>query len=146
MEGRCSCILCTADDLESLSLVVAVIFNSEFSRKNSFSDSIPVWTSFDIYLGIIPFAEVLYIKEMTDAASDDHDDVESKKFSHAMQIATRDDGYNSGRIYYLSTESKVEFDDLISDLQKKAKVARVQAEARTSFQKFQLKVRKRYES
>ncbi len=94
----------------------------------------------------IPFAEVLHIKEMTDAASDDHDDVESKKFSHAMQIATRDDGYNSGRIYYLSTESKDLFDDLMSDFQKKAKTARIQAEARTSFQKLQLKVRKRYES
>jgi hypothetical protein len=94
----------------------------------------------------IPFAEILYIKEMTDAASDDHYDEESKKFSHAMQIATRDDGYNSGRIYYLSTESKEALDNLISDLAKKAKSARIQAEARTSFQKFQLGVRERYES
>ncbi len=36
----------------------------------------------------IPFAEILHIKEMTDAASEEHDDFESKKFSHAMQIAT----------------------------------------------------------
>jgi hypothetical protein len=63
-----------------------------------------------------------------------------------MQIATRDDGYNSGRIYYLSTGSKEALDDLISDLTKKAKICRLQAEARTSFQKFQLRVRERYES
>ena len=94
----------------------------------------------------IPFAEILYIKEMTDAAGDDHNDDESKKFSHAMQIATRDDGFNSGRIYYLSTESKEALDELISDLEQKAKIARIQAEARTKFQKIQFKVRKRYES
>ncbi len=92
----------------------------------------------------IPFAEVLYIKEMTEAVGDD--DAERKKFSHAMQIGTRDDGYNSGRIYSLSAASKKEFDDLLCDLQKKAKIARVQAEARTNFQKFQLKIRKRYET
>jgi hypothetical protein len=83
---------------------------------------------------------------MNEAASDDQENEESKKFSHAMQIATRNDGYNSGRIYYLSTETKEALDDLISDLSKKAKVARVQAEARTGFQKFQFRVRKRYES
>jgi hypothetical protein len=94
----------------------------------------------------IPFAEILYVKEMTDAAGDDHDDEDSKKFSHAMQIATRDDGYNSGRIYYLSTKSKEALDDLISDLSRKAKIARLHAEASTGFQKFQLGVRQRYES
>jgi hypothetical protein len=94
----------------------------------------------------IPFAEILYIKEMNDGAGDDHNDDDSKMFSHTMQIATRDDGYNSGRIYYLSTESKEALDKLISDLAKKAKIARVNAEASTKFQKFQLKVRKRYES
>ena len=94
----------------------------------------------------IPFAEIVHIKEMAEAASDDHHDEESKRFSHVMQIATRDDGYNSGRIYYLSTDSKEDLDELISDLVKKAKSARVQAEARTSFQKFQLGVRERYES
>jgi hypothetical protein len=94
----------------------------------------------------IPFAEILYIKEMIEAASNDLDDEDSMKFSHVMQIATRDDGYNSGRIYYLSTGSKEALADLMSDLAKKAKICRVQAEARTGFQKFQLRVRKRYES
>ena len=94
----------------------------------------------------IPFYEVLYIKEMVEATSEDYADGDSTQFSHIMQIATRDDGYNSGRIYYLSTGSKEALADLISDLAKKAKICRIQAEARTGFQKFQLKVRKRYES
>lgn len=91
----------------------------------------------------IPFAEIVYIKEMTDATGDGFDD---EKFSHAMQIATRDDGYNSGRMYYVSTDSSEALQDLMSDLAKKAEVARVHAEAHTTFRKFQLEVRKRYES
>jgi hypothetical protein len=94
----------------------------------------------------IPFAEINYIKEMVDAAGADYDDEDSMKFAHVMQIATRDDGYNSGRMYYLSARSRDELAELIPDLAKKAKICRVQAEARTGFQKFQLRVRKRYES
>ena len=94
----------------------------------------------------ISFSEIHYIKEMTHAAGDDHDDEGSKNFLHVMQIATRDDGYNSGRIYYLSTESHESLHELISYLAKKAKVAREHAEARTGFRKFQLRVRRRYES
>ncbi len=93
----------------------------------------------------IPFAEILYVKEMAEAATEDFDKEEAKKFSHAMQIATRDDGYNSGRIYYLSAESQETLNELIGYLSKKAKVARAQVEARTVFRKFQLKVRKRYD-
>jgi hypothetical protein len=91
----------------------------------------------------IPFAEIVYIKEMTEATGEGFDD---ENFSYAMQIATRDDGYNSGRIYYLSTDSQNSLRDLMSDLAKKAEVARVHAEARTTFRKFQLQVRNRYES
>ena len=81
----------------------------------------------------IPFAEIVYIKEMTDATGDGFDD---EKFSHAMQIATRDDGYNSGRMYYVSTDSSEALQDLMSDLAKKAEVARVHAQAHTTFRKF----------
>jgi hypothetical protein len=94
----------------------------------------------------IPFAEIIYVKEMVDVSCKDHTDENSKDFSHVLQIATRDDGYNSGRIYYLSTGSRDALTELLSDLTKKAKVCRLQAEARTGFQKFQLKIRKRYES
>jgi hypothetical protein len=91
----------------------------------------------------IPFAEIISIKEMSDATGDVSDD---ERFSHAMQIATRDDGHNSGRIYYLSTHSSEALKELMSDLSRKAEVARVHAEARTTFRKFQLQIRTRYES
>ena len=48
----------------------------------------------------IPFAEVLHVKEMLEApaeASSDNED--STKFRNVMQIATNNDGFNSGRIY-----------------------------------------------
>ncbi len=83
---------------------------------------------------------------MAEAATEDFDKEENKKFSHAMQIATRDDGYNSGRIYYLSAESQEQLHELIEYLSIKAKAARAQVEARTVFRKFQLRVRKRYDS
>ena len=98
----------------------------------------------DAQIDYIPFAEILHVKEMADAGDDAEED--EGKYSHVMQIATRDDGYNSGRIYYLSTSSKEELDLLITELQSKAKKARMQAEAHTWFQMLQLKVRIRYES
>ena len=92
----------------------------------------------------IPFAEISNVKEMVDAGEDTSDD--EGMFSHVMQIATRDDGYNSGRIYYLSTSSKDQLDELMKELRTKAKKARMHAEARTGFQRLQQKVRRRYES
>ncbi len=94
----------------------------------------------------IPFAEIIYIKEMIDASSTEYATKSSMIFSHVMQIATSDDGYNSGRIYYLSAGSKETLAEFISDLTKKPEVCRLQAKARTSFQKIQLRVRNHYES
>ena len=93
----------------------------------------------------IPFAEVTYVKEMTEAPSDDYDP-EDRHFSHAMQIGTREDGYNSGRIYYISTDSQEALDDLIQLMDRLAKVARARAEARNWFRKLQMAVRKKYNS
>ena len=93
----------------------------------------------------IPFAEVTHIKEMAEAASDEYDP-EDQQFSYAMQIATREDGYNSGRIYYLSTGSKEMLDELIAFLAHRAQSARTHAEARTWLRKIQLKIRAKYDS
>jgi hypothetical protein len=94
----------------------------------------------------IPFAEVLHVKEMAEAATEDYDTEDNTKFRNVMQIATKNDGFNSGRIYYLSTESQDTLQGLIADLTKKTKKARSQVEARTGFQKLQRRVRKRYDS
>jgi hypothetical protein len=83
----------------------------------------------------IPFAEVTHVKEMAEAAAEDYDTEDSTKFRHVMQIATKNDGFNSGRIYYLSTESQETLHELIADLTKTAEAARAQVEARTGFQK-----------
>lgn len=95
----------------------------------------------------IPFAEVLHVKEMLEAPAEASSESEdSTKFRNVLQIATNNDGYNSGRIYYLSTDSQETLKELITDLTKKAKTARVQAEARTGFRKLQRIVRNRYDS
>jgi predicted flavoprotein YhiN len=91
----------------------------------------------------IPFAEVKYVKEMKEAISDE---LESKVQSFVLQIATDDDGHNSGRIYYFSTQSQELLDELIGEWSKKAVKARAKAEASTLFRKIQFKVRQRYES
>jgi hypothetical protein len=94
----------------------------------------------------IPFAEVLHVKEMLEAAAEEYDDDDASKFRNVLQIATKNDGYNSGRIYYLSTDSQETLQELITDLTKKAKTALKQTEARTGFRKLQRRVRKRYDS
>ncbi len=95
----------------------------------------------------IPFAEVLQVKEMKEAACDDFEGLnKDTRFSNVLQISTITDGYNSGRTYYLSADSKETLDSLIEFMSKKADVARTQVEARTFFRKVQLRVRRRYES
>ena len=94
----------------------------------------------------IPLADVVHIKEMAEAASEDQDRKGKENFSHVLQIATREDGHNSGRIYYLATESKESLDDLMSFLTKKSRKARSLAEAKTLYRRIQVKVRKYYES
>ena len=83
---------------------------------------------------------------MADIASDECDSDEHIMFSNVMQIATRDDGYNSGRIYYLSTESKEFLDELIASITVKSTAARAQALSRTWYQKAQRGLCKYYDS
>ena len=82
---------------------------------------------------------------MKDSADEENKD-DSAAQRHKMQIATLPTGYNSGRTYYIATQSKDLLDKLISKLKKYAKAERTRAEANSLFRKVQLKVRKRYES
>ena len=93
----------------------------------------------------IPIDEVTYIKEMAETISDEATN-EDSSFAYMMQIATRDDGYNSGRTYYLSTSSRDQLVELISYLTRAAEKARVNAEARTFLSMLQLRIRRWYES
>ena len=54
--------------------------------------------------------------------------------------------YNSGRIYYLATESQEQLGQLIAELSRKARKARKRAEAQTLFRLVQFKIRTYYES
>ena len=100
----------------------------------------------DTQIDHIPFAEILHVKAMPDLTIETAVDEHLKLYTFAMQIATRDDGFNSGRTYYLSTHSQHTLDELIQCLSHKAQAARAQAETRTAFQRLQLRVRRRYES
>ena len=55
-------------------------------------------------------------------------------------------GYNSGRTYYIGTHSKEVLDNLVDKLKKYSKIERRKAEASSIFRKWQLRVRKKYES
>ncbi len=100
----------------------------------------------DSRIDYIPFAEVLQVKEMKEAARDNFDGLKDTRFSNVLQISTISDGYNSGRTYYLSSDSKETLDSLIEFMSKKADAARTQVEARTFSRKVQRSVRIRYES
>ena len=89
----------------------------------------------------IPLAEVLFVKEMDSNELD-----QNEKHHHVIQIATKEDGHNSGRIYYLSCGSKELSTKLISSLNAMAETARIQVEARTIFKKLQLRVKRMYRS
>jgi hypothetical protein len=57
-----------------------------------------------------------------------------------MQIKTVQEGYNSGRAYYIRSESGV-CQEAISTLSMMSRAARVRAEKRTRFERNQLQVR-----
>ena len=92
----------------------------------------------------IPLSDADYIMEMKDDAGDEEENDTRQR--HRIQIATLTSGYNSGRTYYLAAYSKELAHRLIDKLRKYAKVERKRAEASSLFRKWQLKVRKRYES
>ena len=100
----------------------------------------------DVRIDVIPLDEVLYVKEMDEVSSEELDKEHHRSFSNVMQIATMDGGYNSGRIYYLSAESKEFMDGLIAELSAKVESARTHAISRTWLRKVQHKLRAHYDS
>ena len=66
--------------------------------------------------------------------------------SYSLQIATLRDGHNSGRSYYIQTDSKESLDFLIQTLVRNSKLARKRLKARNFFRKAQYTARKWYET
>ena len=92
----------------------------------------------------IPLEDVDFVKAHFEAAvMESQDDSQSQDF-FCFQVATRAEGYNSGRTYTLRTRSKELYDEILPLLIKMSKKARRRAEARTFFRKCQWKVRKIY--
>ena len=95
----------------------------------------------------IPLSEIDFVIEMKDQENQAGlEATAAQADQYKVQIATVEDGYNSGRVYYLATRDQEEFTALIARLTKLAKAARKRAEAHTLFRKIQLKVRKHYEA
>ena len=91
----------------------------------------------------IPLEGVDYIK-----SSDEMGKMEGEKDSSnhhfVFQVATNEEGHNSGRSYYLRTDSKAVYDEIFPLLKNFAKSAKERAQATTHFQRAQLRVRTVY--
>lgn len=66
--------------------------------------------------------------------------------NHAVQLSTIREGHNSGRAYYLQTDSKNALEVLMSCLQRNVKAAKKRSESKNSFRRLQNKVRRFYDS
>ena len=60
------------------------------------------------------------------------------KFKNALQIRTVQDGYNSGRKYYIQTSGEEESQEIMRDLEKLAKIALEKFLAKSQFMKAQV--------
>ncbi len=105
----------------------------------------------DIEIDSIPLAEITSVKVIRESdintkgsfrilVEDESDE------PPLLQISTERDGHNSGRAYYLRSESKETLDSLCDVVRVNAKAARKRAQARTGFQRAQYYVRKMYKA
>ncbi len=97
----------------------------------------------------IPLAEITTITTVVDsnigAELNENESLRPEE-EHVIQIATEQGGYNSGRAYYLRTDSKNTLDKFIGNMRRCVRVARKQRDNLNIFQRVQLKVRRVYES
>ena len=105
------------------------------------------FVSQDEELDCIPLAEVEFVKEFN------QDDVSSRfkspdmnpESEYRLQIATKPEGHNAGRMYYLKTLSIETYQKLMKILVINSKSARKRLETGTLVQKVQKRVRNLYE-
>ena len=105
------------------------------------------FVSQDEELDCIPLAEVEFVKEFN------QDDVSSRfkspdmnpESEYRLQIATKPEGHNAGRMYYLKTLSSETYQKLMKILVVNSKSARKRSETGNLVQKVQKRVRNLYE-
>ena len=92
----------------------------------------------------VPLDGVDFVKNQDENISVEANATQSQNY-FCFQVATNPMGHNSGRSYMLRSKSRSARDEILLLLSKLSKEARQRAEARTGFQKLQLKVKKYYE-
>ena len=104
-------------------------------------------------LDFIPLQDIEFVKEIKDFSEGlrrnstrSHPTSAGSETFTALQIATRRDGYNSGRSYYLQAETQSQMDGLRSKIQANAMAARKRAEAANLFRRCQGHTRRVYEA
>jgi hypothetical protein len=119
----------------------------------------------DDVVDCIPLAEITQVKKMgSDAATESHqvslqkkgsthphprggnDQISSEGFHQTLRIDTKQEGYNSGRAYYLKISTEAEFLRLAISLTSHVKDAIKRFEAKSSLEKSQTKIRRLFRS
>jgi hypothetical protein len=102
----------------------------------------------DILLDAVPLAEVIGI----DSLKQSDDDVSinnfeaSVDFSHAFQIRTKKDGFNSGRKYFIRTSSDEVMTEIVTEISEIAKAVANKLATKSKWAKIQNRVRLVYNS
>ena len=95
----------------------------------------------DTVIDKIPLTEIKMIREMMDTA-----DEGQRSNGNEFMIETNEDGYNSGRTYYLQADSSGACRDVSNKILQNSKLAIERANAKTAFAQAQQQVRKFYNS
>jgi hypothetical protein len=98
-------------------------------------------------LDYIPLSEIIGIENLQQDRNQKSSSVLFEKavsVVNALQIQTAPEGYNSGRKYFLQTETESERDQLVHDL--KRRVKRASKELISSFKRRQMYVKRIYNS
>lgn len=103
----------------------------------------------EIEIDYIPLSDVDYVCEMKDTGDTNLLGDLSEEGSESLptlQIATTREGHNSGRAYYVQTDTFENLAELEALLQRNVNAAKQREEARNLFRLWQLRVRKVYEA
>jgi hypothetical protein len=102
----------------------------------------------DLEIDYIPLSDVDYVCEMKDSGESSSLNMsqEGESSLPTLQIATTRDGHNSGRAYYIQTETHEGLADLEAVIQRTVKAAKQREEARNLFRLWQNRVLKVYQA
>ena len=100
----------------------------------------------DLELDRVVLSETTLIDEFNGFSHGDESALFSHQSARMVQIATAPEGFNSGRTYYLRTESEETFSNILKTWPVLALKARRRADARTVLEKVQRELRRFHDS